>query len=86
MFNFNNNNNVKFVTPETRLKKSIRNQGVSVKIYDKSNNLINQFSTTSSAAKYLGVVKSTISRIYDTGISYDEYIYKFEPKNIRIKI
>jgi hypothetical protein len=66
------------ITPETRLKLSSRSGGISVFIFDKSNVLINQFSSMTSAAKHLGISDRTIRRTLNTGISYDDYIYKFE--------
>lgn len=39
-----------------------------------------------SAAQYIGVEYTTISRIYTTGISYDNYLYEFEPKDIKVWI
>lgn len=69
---------------ETRLKLSERSVGVSVQVFDKFNNIINNFPSMKSAAKHLGVDKSTISRIYKTGLSYDNYIYKFKVKDTRV--
>jgi hypothetical protein len=43
------------ISVETRLKMSEKARGVSVKVYDKYNNLINQFPTMASAAKHFGV-------------------------------
>jgi len=60
------------IQPETRLKISLRCPGVRVKIYNKSNNLLFEFPTLNSAAKYFGIA------------SYDNYIYKFEVKDTRI--
>jgi hypothetical protein len=78
----NNVNNIntmsRITTYETRLKLSYRSSGIKVKIFDESNNLINEFPTMMSAAKFIGVSDRTISRIYNTGISYDNYTYKFE--------
>jgi hypothetical protein len=37
-----------------------------------------------SAAKFIGVDRKTISRIFETGISYDNYVYKFEVKDTRV--
>ena len=71
----------KNVTAETRLKLSSRSQGIKVKIFDNSNILISEFSSMTSAAKFLGVSDRTISRILNTGISYDKFIYKFEVNN-----
>lgn len=78
------NNITKIVTNETRLLISSRCQGVNVKIFDKSNNLINEFPTITSAAKYFGVDNKTISTIYKTGKSYDDYTYKFEVKDTKV--
>jgi len=72
------------ITTNTKFKMSLRCQGISVKIFDKCNNLINQFPTLNSAAVYLGINRATLSNIFETGISYDDYVYKFELKDIRI--
>jgi len=77
------NNVPKVVTLETRIKLSSRTRGVSVKVFDGSN-LINEYTTITSAAKHLGIDKKIISRILNTGISYDNYIYKFEIKDLRV--
>jgi group I intron endonuclease len=74
----------KVITSDTRLKLSLRGQGVCVKVFDKSNNLVNMFPTIAKAALHFDVSPSTISKILDTGISYDEFIYKFEAKDIRV--
>lgn len=68
----------KFITSDTILKLSSRSTGIKVKIFDKSNNLVNEFPTMTSAAKYSGVSVRTIRRILNSGISYDNYTYKFE--------
>jgi len=78
------NKKPKIVTDESRLKISLRCKGVSVKVFDKSNNLINEFPTLTSAAKYFGVHTKTISMIYKTGKSYDNYIYKFNIKENKV--
>nr|YP_009744343.1 GIY-YIG endonuclease [Xylaria hypoxylon]QIE13211.1 GIY-YIG endonuclease [Xylaria hypoxylon] len=77
---------VRFHTYETKAKMSLRNPGVNVKIFDKLGNLINEFPTIKSTAEYIGVCSKTISRIYETGISYDEFIYKFEIKDLKISV
>jgi hypothetical protein len=77
----------KITTPETILKISSRRTGIKVKIFDNSNNLIREFPTIRSAAKYLSVSNRTISKILNTGISYDNLIYKFEvPKEYPIVV
>lgn len=63
---------------ETILNLSSRSKGISVKIFDKSYNLIKEFPTLTSAARHLGVSDRTIGKICKTGISYDDHIYKFE--------
>jgi hypothetical protein len=74
----------KLVNSDTRLKLALRNRGVNVKIFDSSNILVNEFTTIKSAANYMGINYNTISKIYETGISYDGFIYKFEPKDLRV--
>lgn len=70
--------------PEAKLNMSLRAGGVSVKIFYKSNNIVNVFPTMLSAAKHLGVSHKTIRNIFNTGKSYDNFTYKFEIKDIRI--
>jgi hypothetical protein len=70
------NNKPQFI-PETLLKLSARSVGIKVKILDKSNNVVKEFSTLTETAKYLGVSDRTVSRIMKSGLSYDEYTYKF---------
>ena len=67
--------------PDTKIYKfSLKNTNIKVKIFDKSNNLLNEFPTIYSAARYIGIAESTIRRIRKRGVSYDNYIYKFETK------
>lgn len=77
---------IKVVTNETKIKLSIRSSGVKVKVFNKSGSFINEFSTIKNAAKYLNLEPKTLNRIFETGISYDDYVYKFEPKDTRIWI
>lgn len=77
---------MKVITTETRLKISSRSHGVKVKVFDKSNNLTYEFPTITSAAKHLDVDAKKISMILKTGKSYDNFIYKFEVKDLRIWI
>jgi hypothetical protein len=79
-----NNSTPKVITNETRLLISSRCQGIRVKIFDKLNNLINEFPTITSAALYLGVDRKTISMINKTGKSYDDFTYEFEVKDTSI--
>lgn len=81
----NNINNIsKVITTETKLKISSRCNGVTVKVFDESNNLVYEFPTMTSAAKHFGVHTKTISTIFKTGKSYDNYLYKFEIKDLRV--
>ena len=72
------------ITCETRLNISSRCKGVSVKVYDKSNNLVKAFPTITSAAKHFGISERTIYKIERRGVSYDDYVYEFEVKDTRI--
>jgi len=45
---------------ETKLKISLGSKGVPVKVFDKSNNLIKEFTAITNAAKYFGVSIRTI--------------------------
>lgn len=76
-------NKRKIKTPETLLKMSLRTHGVNVKVLDKSNNLVNTFSTITSAAKHFGVSNNTMSRIENKG-TYKNFTFKFEPKDFRV--
>ena len=67
----------KVMTTETRLLISKRCQGISVKVFDKTNNFVNQFPTVTSAALYFNVDPKKISITYKTGKSYDKFVYKF---------
>jgi group I intron endonuclease len=70
------NNEPKNFTAETRLKMSLRNHGVKVKVFDKLNNLINEFPTIISVAKYFNVNRRTIGRYLDNDKSYNGFIFK----------
>lgn len=74
---------IKPKTPETLSKMSLRTHGVSVKVFDKSNNLVKIFPTIASIAKYFGLFINRISRIENKG-TYDNFIFKFEPKDFRV--
>jgi hypothetical protein len=55
------NINSKKATEETKLLMSLRCKGVPVKVYDKSNNLINEYPAITSTAKCFGLSNRTIS-------------------------
>jgi hypothetical protein len=76
----------KVITLETQLKKLEKNKSVNVKIYDKLGSLIYEFPTIRSAAKHFGLDPSTIGDIYRTGISYDDYVYKFKAVNLKVHV
>jgi len=70
------NTKPKVVKAETRLKLSLRSHGLSVKVFDKSNNLIKQFPTITSVAKYFNISDTTVSRYLDKDISYKGFTFK----------
>jgi group I intron endonuclease len=74
-------NKPKAITLETRLLKSLRCKGVPVKVYNKSNNLINEFPTIISVGKYFNLSSRTISRYLDKDKSYNGYIFKSNCKD-----
>jgi group I intron endonuclease len=78
------NNKPKVLKLETKLKLSLRSHGVSVKVFDKSNNLIQQFPTMTSAAKYYGIHRRTIGSYLDKDRFYNEYAFKSNFKDNRI--
>ena len=69
---------------ETKLKLSLVSIGVNVKVYDCSNNLIKEFPSINSAAKYFEVTKSTINTAIKKGRSYQNFIFKSKIKDNRI--
>jgi hypothetical protein len=68
----------RIISSDTRLKLSSRSIGIKVKIFDNLNNLLYEFPTMTSAAEHMGVSDRTMRRILNSGISYDNYVYKFE--------
>jgi hypothetical protein len=75
------NNNPRVVTLETKLSMSLRCKGVSVKVFDKSNNLINEFPTITSVAKYFSLSIRTIGYYLDKNKSYKGFIIKSKFKD-----
>ncbi len=69
---------------DTELKLSLRTQCIKVKVFDNSNNLVKEFASIKLAAKYFNLSYLTIFKIFKTGISYDNFIYRFESKDLRI--
>ena len=85
-WNINKNKIIKIVTETTKSKIALNNQGFNVKIFNKFNNLIHEFPSIRSTAKFFKVDPKTIHNIYRTGKSFDDYIYKFENKNNKILV
>jgi group I intron endonuclease len=69
------NNKPRVATLETKLSMSLRCKGVKVRVYDKSNNLINEFPTITSVAKYFGLSIRTIGYYLDKDKSYNGYTF-----------
>lgn len=69
---------------ETKLKLSLVSIGVNVKMYDCSNNLIKEFPSINSAAKYFYVHSTTINTAIKKGRSYQNFTFKSEIKDNRI--
>jgi group I intron endonuclease len=67
------------LSEEVRKKVSIATTlrvGVGIKVFDRSDNLVKEFSTISSAAKHFKISASTLSRYKDTNKSYNGYTFK----------
>jgi group I intron endonuclease len=75
------NNKPRVISLETRLLKSLRCKGVALKVYDKWNNLINEFPTIKSASKHFDLSDRTIGRYLDKDKYYNGY--KFISKDIK---
>lgn len=76
----------KTVTSDTRYKLSLRCQGVKLTVKDKLGNLEGEFNSMSKAAKYFNVSLNVIKRIFITGVTYDDLLYKFEMRDTKIRI
>jgi hypothetical protein len=75
------NNISRTATIETKLLMSLRCKGVSIKVYDKYNNLINEFPTIISTAQYFGLLNRTIGYYLDKNKSYKGFTFKSTFKN-----
>ncbi len=71
---------------ETKLKISLGSKGVPVKVFDKSNNLIKEFTAITNAAKYFGVSIRTIGWYLDKDKSYKGYIFKSNLINKQVRV
>lgn len=69
--------------PYTLSKMSLRNNGLTVKVFDIKGNLVKIFPTIASAAKSFGLSTTTIRRIEKKG-TYNNFLFKFEPKDFRV--
>lgn len=70
------NGSPKTVKLETRIKLSLRTQGVDVKVFDKLNNLVAQFPTITSAAKYFNISNRTLGRYLNKNVFYKDYRFE----------
>jgi GIY-YIG catalytic domain/NUMOD1 domain len=70
------NDKSKIITLEPKLKLSLRSHGVIVKVFDTSGNLINEFSTMTSVAKYFNLSVKIVGRYLDKNVSYNGFIFK----------
>jgi group I intron endonuclease len=69
---------------ETKLKLSLVSIGVNVKVFDLQDNLIKEFSSINSTAKYYDVASSTINTAIKKGRPYHNLIFKSEVKDNRV--
>ena len=70
------NNKPKVVKLETRLKLSLISHGISVKVFDNSNNLVNEFPTMKSVAKHFNISFTTVGRYLDKNTAYNGFTFK----------
>jgi group I intron endonuclease len=75
------NNEPKVITLETRLLRSLRCKGVSVKLFDKDNNFVKEFPTMISVGKYFNVSTRTIGRYLDRDKKYNGFSFKSNLRN-----
>lgn len=59
---------------------------VNIKVFNEFNDLVNEFPSMKSAAKYLGVSTSSIRRILNNDIIHVGFTYKFEVMNNKVWI
>jgi group I intron endonuclease len=60
---------------ETKLKLSLRTKGVPIKVFDLSNNLINEFPSMISVGRYFNISSRTVGRYLDKDKSYNGFIF-----------
>jgi len=76
-----NNNIPKIIKLETRLKLSLRSQGVPIKVFNTSTKFVKEFPTITSAAKYFDLSDKSLNRYIDKNKSYNGYTFKSNYKD-----
>ena len=74
------------ITEETRNNLSLRVRGVTVKVFDNENNIVNVFPTIKSAANFFDVDYNTVSKCIKSGNLINNYRFEAELKNNRVWI
>jgi group I intron endonuclease len=75
------------ISEETRDKLSKRSRnGVKVKTLDVNNNIVNEFLTIVSAAKYYNVDHNTLSKAIKYGNLINNHHFEIELKDLRVKV
>jgi group I intron endonuclease len=76
------NNKPKKVGLETRKKLSLRSRGIPVKVFDESNNLVNEFPSIRSVARHFDISYKTVGRYLNKDVNYGEYKFKSFIKDV----
>lgn len=72
------------MTLEAKLKLSLSSVGIKVMVYDKSNNIVNEFSSIRKVAKHFDVSSSTIDRVLNKNTPYKGFLFKSKIKDNRV--
>jgi hypothetical protein len=75
-----NDNIPRIIKLETRLKLSLKNKSVPIKVFNTSNKFVKEFPTITSAAKYFYLINKSLNRYIDRNKSYNDYTFKFNYK------
>lgn len=78
------NTKPKLITRDTKIKLSSRSRGVSLKVKNLENNLINIFPTLTSAAKYFKVSRKTLNKTPNSGIYDGKFVFNYILKDLRV--
>lgn len=78
------NTKPKLITRDTKIKLSSRSRGVSLKVKNLENNLINIFPTLTSTAKYFKVSRNTLNNTLNSGIYDGKFVFNYILKDLRI--